>query len=119
MGHSSLFQCNSCNYSTRISGGPDAIMAGATNTYVCNDCHSLQQLLILNFSKRRNRRSKKGDPVVTGNQTELPSGEYDFFPPYCTDCHSKNLDVWDPQQALCPKCGGKMGKIPGEDLCED
>lgn len=119
MGVSCHFKCNSCNYSTRISGGPDTIMSGTTNTYVCNNCHTLHQLLVEDYRKRRIRRHKKGDNISTRISTEVPKEGYDFFPPYCPECHSKNLIVWNPKNASCPKCNGKMEKITGEDLFED
>lgn len=89
MGELATYQCDKCNYSAQISGGPDMGMMVKTNTYVCQKCKEIVDVITFNVDSEENNVGK------------------------CPSCHStEQLEVWDNRKCPCPKCNGKMKISP-------
>jgi predicted RNA-binding Zn-ribbon protein involved in translation (DUF1610 family) len=73
MGEWQSFECGSCGYRARVSGGKDAGMVGVTTTIACNVCRELFDVVVLRVdipgSGRREPRcpASKAHPVAVWN----------------------------------------------------
>ena len=101
MGSLYTFKCNKCNYSVQTSGEHDVGMVAVTNTYVCNSCKEIVDVLIglhgETFLKEEIRIKKEQDRSLDG---------VEFY--RCPQCGSDNITEWDTQGKSCPKCHGNM-----------
>lgn len=93
MGKKVTYQCNKCDYSAHISGGRDVGMIVKTNTYVCDKCKEIVD-------------------VITEFWTDVATDESAIGK--CPKCNfSKYLKEWDNKKCPCPKCDGIM-KVSSE-----
>lgn len=102
MGTSYTFKCNKCNYSVQTSGKLDYGMLAVTNTYICNSCKEIVDVLVgLRGEIFLKEKIKKKE-----YQEEI----YDFKFYSCPLCGADTLTKWDARSKPCPKCDGKMRK---------
>jgi hypothetical protein len=81
------YSCNQCDYSAVISGGPDALFMGYTETMLCNDCMELSDYIV---------ETPEGVKTVVFT---------------CEECDTHNVTKWDYKTKPCPQCAkGKMIK---------
>ena len=88
------YVCDSCGYSSMISGKKDALMSGPTTPCTCKKCRNLVD--VIDWSGR------------------VPS-EPDPSEKSCPHCQQRGgLVLWDTAVKPCPRCPkGKMGPDPG------
>lgn len=99
MGFKQSFICPICNYETFTSGGPDRGFRTWTNTYVCLDCKTINDLVII-----------KGEFRLLDEGGSLPDRIRDDE--NCNECGGRNFEIWDSEKKECPKCGTKMKPDP-------
>lgn len=88
MGTLKTYQCNKCNYSAHISGGPDEGMLIKTNSMLCEQCNEVVD-------------------VVTEYWTEIKPLNSDIG--ICPKCDSsEHLKKWNNKKRPCPKCDGVL-----------
>ena len=101
MGTSYTFNCNKCNYSVQTSGKHDVGMHAVTDTYVCNSCKEIVDVLVglhgETFLKEKIHLLKLQDDFLD---------ESEFYS--CPECGLVDIIEWDKKKKPCPKCGGKM-----------
>lgn len=100
MGTRYTYQCNKCGYSAFISGRPDAGMIVKTNTFLCQKCKDVVDVVV------EYREHVKRDKSDIGK---------------CPKCKSsENLKRWNKKKRPCPKCDGTLQILPdAEMLCYD
>jgi len=92
MGTKFTYQCNKCDYSAHISGGRDVGMIVKTNTYICNKCKDIVDVITEYWTD------------VTINESRIGK---------CPKCNSSEyLEEWDNKKSPCPKCDGTMNVSP-------
>jgi DNA-directed RNA polymerase subunit M/transcription elongation factor TFIIS len=90
MGSFSKFECPDCGYSAEVSGGPDRGMKISVETSICTRCKELI------------------DVITEVYDCENPDLEKRIGK--CPKCRRKKcLIPWNPEERLCPRCGGRVG----------
>ena len=101
MGTSYAFKCNNCNYSVLTSGKKDIGMRAVTDTYICNSCNEIVDVLVglhgETFLKEEIWIRKEQDETID---------ESEFYK--CPECDSEDITKWNTTKKPCPKCNGKM-----------
>ncbi len=85
------YKCKRCGLEAEVSGGPDALFAGNTDTYFCKNCDALSDIL---------------EPFITFDERDHKE---------CPDCQSTNLVKWAEGQP-CPKCRGNLEVDPNRPI---
>jgi uncharacterized paraquat-inducible protein A len=90
------YKCEDCGLNAIVSGGPDALFAGPTNTFYCESCETLQDivqpLVLLSL-----------DAPIENN---------------CSHCRSTHLVEWSSNNP-CPRCNGTLKLDPTEKYVID
>lgn len=79
------FECEGCGYEVNAFAGPDVMMAGKVQPVVCEDCESIETILV-----------RPLDPDEPGENA-------------CPTCGGKDIRPW-PASHPCPRCGTTMGE---------
>jgi DNA-directed RNA polymerase subunit RPC12/RpoP len=90
MGIKSSYKCPDCGYKVTTSAGPDRGMIAATDTFVCQDCEIVQDILI---KKYRNFDDSSVDENIIIS---------------CNKCGGSNLIKWDNEKKPCPRFAAKL-----------
>ena len=134
--------CSICNYKTFTSAGPDRGFMVSTNTYVCLDCKSLNDLVVRdsrliegelsidNYERWKKKLEERRLLFSFSDDNEENSSEKHDYPNYeqwreeqeklkaslltkeCSECKSVNLELWDNKGWPCPKCGTRLQPDP-------
>lgn len=99
MGYKQSLTCPICNYETFTSGGPDRGFRTWTNTYVCSDCKTINDLVI-----------EKGEFGLTRDGVRKPDRIKDDQK--CDECGGTHFELWDSKKKPCPKCGTGLKPDP-------
>jgi len=99
MGYKQSWICPICNYKAFTSGEPDRGFRISTNTYVCVDCKTINDLEI----EKREPKLINERGQMTGKISEDQE---------CKECGGKQFELWDNLNRPCPKCGTKMQPDP-------
>ena len=103
MGTSYTFRCNKCNYSVQTSGKHDVGMLAVTDTFICNSCREIVDVLVglrgETFLKEEIKDKIKPDTDIK---------DFEFYS--CPECNSKDIVKWDSKRKPCAKCNGTMKK---------
>ena len=99
MGFKQSFICPICNYEAFTSAGSDRGFRIWTNTYICLDCKTINDLVI----------EKGGFKLIS---QDGPTPDTIREDQECDDCAGNNFELWDERKRPCPKCGSEMKPDP-------
>lgn len=94
MGSIYRYNCTSCKYKVKVSGGKDRGFEIFTETKVCLNCKEVMDV---------GTDVVKGMKSATKIKRSLAKSK-----PRCPECGSVKIKPWE--DCTCPKCGGKMKK---------
>jgi hypothetical protein len=109
MGTIYTYRCNKCNYSVQTSGKLDYGMLAVTNTYICNSCKQIVDVLV---GLRGETFHKEEIKIKKENNDEI----YDFKFYSCPSCDFDDITEWDTKRKPCPKCDGQMRKGKNDEM---
>ena len=89
------YKCKKCGYEVMTEpGGKYMLMSGEYQNYSCSNCRE----------------------IVSVNISSTPLSE---SKPKCPECGSDSISKWNPSKCNCPKCNGKMQKVPDTVIFAD
>jgi hypothetical protein len=86
------YTCTKCNYAADVFGKFDMQYNAAFNTFTCKDCHILIECQTADLEFRFNPMEFKPTKRT----------------PTCMMCAGTNVELWNSEECVCPKCSGKM-----------
>lgn len=88
MGVFKTYNCNKCNYTAHISGGPDSGALIKTNTMLCEHCTEVVDVVIEYWTR------------IKPLNSDLDK---------CPECDSDEyLKEWNNKKRPCPRCDGEL-----------
>lgn len=78
------YKCKCCGYTAyACPEGHGMVMLGELYNFLCKECREIVTEVAFPFGQ-------KAEKIV------------------CPECGSNKLELWNPKDGKCPKCGGKM-----------
>lgn len=105
MGMQRHYECASCGYSATVTGGRDGGFQIELETYECQDCETLADLVV--GSRERQEELKLAD---RNEESEYPHR----YEPECQSCGGDDLVPWTVNRknpdatGPCPRCAGEL-----------
>lgn len=88
------YKCKKCGYEVMTEpSGKYMLMSGEYQNYSCSNCRE----------------------IVSLNISSVPLESK----PKCPKCGSDSILKWNPVKCNCPKCNGKMQKVPDTVILAD
>lgn len=85
------YKCEKCGYEVMTEpSGKYMLMSGEYQNYSCTNCREIVSIKTDSIDK-----------------------------PKCTECGSYSITEWNPLKCKCPKCNGKMQKVPDTIVLAD
>ncbi len=104
MGTLYTFKCNKCKYSVQTSGQLDYGMVAVTDSYICNTCKRIVDVLVGLGGEKFTK-----DEILVRKKRMMNLMISNFH--LCTECGSDDITEWDITSKPCPKCDGLYIKI--------